>query len=77
MGYYGRFIDKFAVKSSPLRELLKKDCAFVWEERHEKAFNELKEALVTPVLIYPDLNRKFILTTDASHQGSVYFIPEG
>jgi len=77
LGYYRRFIDKFAAISSPLRELLKKDCRFVWEQKHEDAFLALKEALMSPpVLIYPDLNRTFILSTDASQNGLAYILSQ-
>ena len=77
VGYYRRFVDKFSIKTSPLRELLKGDCPFVWEEKHEKAFSELKEALISPpVLVYPDLNRTFILTTDSSHHGLAYILSQ-
>jgi hypothetical protein len=38
-----------------------------WEEKQERAFNLLKEKLITsPVLIYPDFEKEFILYTDAS-----------
>lgn len=77
LGYYRRFVDKFSVKSSPLRELLKKDSPFVWEERHENAFELMKEALISPpVLIYPDLNKTFTLTTDASTNGLAYILSQ-
>ena len=65
--YYRRFISKFAHKASPLNRLQRKNVKFEWTDECEKAFNELKAALVSPtILIYPDFDKEFILTTDAS-----------
>ncbi len=39
-----------------------------WEEKQEEAFELLKEKLInSPVLIYPDFEKEFILYTDASN----------
>ena len=41
----------------------------VWTEECDKAFKEMKEALMnTPVLGYPDVYKEFILDTDASFE---------
>ena len=56
----------------PLNRLLKKDVKrnFTlsdWSDECQKAFETLKNALVSPpVLRFPDMNKDFILTTDAS-----------
>ncbi|KAJ8412025.1 hypothetical protein AAFF_G00142920 [Aldrovandia affinis] len=43
---------------------------YVWDDPCSKAFNVLQTALITaPVLAYPDVNRPFILDTDASNIG--------
>lgn len=47
--------------------LCKKEIPFIWNPGCEKAFNDLKKALSTPpVLIFPNFNETFIVTTDAS-----------
>jgi hypothetical protein len=39
-------------------------------EPHQREFDNIKEALMSdPVMAYPDWNKQFILTTDASHSG--------
>ena len=51
-GFYRRFIAGYAVKSSPLRKLLKKNVSFVWTQECEKAFRGLKDSLMRyPVLL--------------------------
>ena len=66
-GYYRRFISDFSKIANPLSNLLKKDVAFKWTDVTQEAFDTLKELLCKePILQYPDFNRAFILTTDAS-----------
>ena len=66
-GYYRRFIDAFAAVAVPLYELTKKDVTFAWEDRHQKAFDILKQRLCSaPVLAYPRRERSFVLDCDAS-----------
>jgi len=66
-GYYRKFIDNFSKIAKPLTLLTRKESTFAWNEEQQRAFEILKEKLITaPVLIYPDFNRKFVVTTDAS-----------
>jgi hypothetical protein len=68
--YYRRFVQDFATIVEPMNRLLRKDIPFIWNEACEKAFEFLKEKLITtPILIYPDFSKPFILHTDASYQG--------
>jgi hypothetical protein len=44
--------------------------SFEWTELYQREFDDIKEALMSdPVMAYPDWNKQFILTTDASYSG--------
>lgn len=65
--YYRRFIKNFAEITTCLNSLSKKNTKFEWTEECQKAFETLKNRLITPpILQYPDFDKPFILTTDAS-----------
>jgi transposase InsO family protein len=65
-GHYRRFVRQYADVAAPLHELTK-DVPFVWEEKQTKAFETLKERLITaPILRFPDFKKEFVLQTDAS-----------
>ena len=64
--YYRKYIPRFAVISRPLDALRKSD-EFHWTEETEKAFQELKNAIMSDsLLIFPQFDRDFIVTCDAS-----------
>ena len=65
--YYRKFIPDFSGKASPLTNLTRKGQKFEWDEGCERAFNQLKQDLVSaPILAYPQSEGLFILDTDAS-----------
>lgn len=67
LGYYRRFIKDFAKLVKPLTNLLRKDTEFEITPEMEECFQKCKEILIRdPILIYPDFEKEFILTTDAS-----------
>ena len=71
-GYYRDLIPMFATIAAPLNDLLRKGQPekIIWGEPQEKAFSTLKEYLLAePVLKLPDLERPFVLRTDASGSG--------
>ena len=71
-GYYRDFIQNYSTIATPLSELTKKakPNKVIWEEKHENSYNQLKSALSkAPVLRLPDLDREFVLQTDASDVG--------
>ena len=41
-GFYRRFIKDFSKLSKPLCELLTKDAKFIWDERCQRSFDQLK-----------------------------------
>ena len=67
MGYYRKFILGYAKIVQPLNDLLKKDTKFVWSEKCESAFNELKDRLTkAPILRFPQFDKEFTLSVDSS-----------
>ena len=69
-GYYRKFVEGFSSIARPMTQLLKKDQKFVWTEKCEASFQELKRRLVSaPVLTMPDLTKRFDVYCDASKVG--------
>ena len=67
VGYYRKFIRMFSEVAAPITELLQKDQPFRWAAEQQQAFEQLKAAMVAqPVLILPDPQRPYVVTTDAS-----------
>jgi hypothetical protein len=65
--YFRRHVPRYAVITSPIRDLLRRDVPFHWGERQDKALEQLKEALLNnAMLIYPDMNEKFCLQSESS-----------
>ena len=68
-GYYRRFIKHYGLISKQLIELLKKN-AFKWSEQAQEAFDKLKAAMVSAlILALPDFSLPFTIKTDASGVG--------
>ena len=66
-GFYRKFIKDFSKFSKPLYELLVKDAKFVWDERCQKCFEELKLHLTTaPIVTAPNWQLPFEVMCDAS-----------
>jgi hypothetical protein len=72
--YHRRFIKGYLEIARPLHELTK-DVPFDWSESCNRAFQSLKEALITaPVLALPGDEGKFRLETDASDVATGAFL---
>ena len=73
--YYRKFIPNYAKIVAPLILLLHKNTKFQWNDDCEQAFVTLKKHLVSdPILRYPDHNKHFYLTTDASKHGLSFIL---
>ncbi|WKA06624.1 hypothetical protein VitviT2T_024517 [Vitis vinifera] len=67
VGFYRRFIKDFSKLSKPLYELLVKDAKFVWDERCQRSFEQLKQFLTTaPIVKAPNWQLPFEVMCDAS-----------
>ena len=67
VGYYRKFVPKFADIARPLTNLTKQDIPYEWTTRCQEAFEFLKEMLLKePILKYPDPSKPYTLFTDAS-----------
>ncbi|RVW35616.1 Retrovirus-related Pol polyprotein from transposon 17.6 [Vitis vinifera] len=66
-GFYRRFIKDFSKISKPLCELLVKDAKFVWDEKCQRSFEELKQFLTTaPIVRAPNWKLPFEVMCDSS-----------
>ena len=67
VGYYRKFIPRFADIARPMTNLTRQDTPFEWTIQCQASFEMLKDALITsPILKYPDPNKPYTLFTDAS-----------
>lgn len=68
IGYYRKFVKDFAKITQPMTARLRQKRAMpVDDEKYITAFQKCKELLVNaPILQYPDPEKPYILTTDAS-----------
>jgi RNase H-like domain found in reverse transcriptase len=68
--YYRRFIKGFSHIAAPISNITRANNAFLWSEKHDKAFAALKNAFTTaPMLKIPDPAKPYIGKTDASMSG--------
>ena len=67
IGYYRKFVPRFANVARPLTNLTRFDQPFEWSDKCQASFKLLKEALIKePILRFPDPNKPYTLYTDAS-----------
>ena len=67
IGYYRKFVPRFADIARPLTDLTRLDQPFEWTDKCQASFELFKEALIQePILRFPDPNKPYTLYTDAS-----------
>ena len=70
IGYYRKFVPRFADISRPLTKLMHHNVVFEWTDQCAKAFNHLHKLLLEyPILRYPNPTQGYILYIDASRIG--------
>ncbi|XP_055918604.1 uncharacterized protein K02A2.6-like [Eupeodes corollae] len=69
-GWYRRFVNNFSTLAAPLTDTLKKGKKFNFDKEAETAFEAIKTALTSDlVLTNPDFSKEFIILCDASASG--------
>ena len=67
IGWIGKFIPQLSHHTSVLTPLRRKKSKWLWTNDQDIAFNNIKNlAERTPILKHPDLDKEFIVITDAS-----------
>ena len=70
VGDYWKFIAFFSKLDFPITSLQKKEVKFIWNEKCEVSFKILKEFLTrAPVLKVADMDKYFVVCTDACKEG--------
>ena len=66
VGYYRKFITKFADATRPMKKLARKGVKFEWTDECQIGFNYLKTCLTeAPILKCPDPSKRHVVFTDA------------
>ena len=67
VNFYRRFIYSYSKIAASLTHLIKKDVAFAWSLEYQMAFNTLKEAFTSNVILcHYNSDHKIVVETDAS-----------
>ena len=71
VGYYRKFISRFADAARPMTKLTRKESKFEWSENCQSGFEYLKICLTeSPILKYPNLQKRYVVFTDTSDQAA-------
>ena len=68
--YMAPFIPRLSDLTANLRELLRKDTNYHWNNRHQKSLQEIKDLICKEMLLYYyDPSKKFVIQVDTSSRG--------
>lgn len=68
--YYGKFVKSINAIRGPLDELTHKDVKFVWEAKHQEAFEKIKAVLASDlILTHYDPAKPIVVAADACQYG--------
>ncbi len=68
-GYYRKFVKDFSKITWPLNQLLQKNKDYEWSTECDEAFQTMKDKLTSsPILVYPQMDKPFIVHSDASNR---------
>ena len=79
VNYLAPFIPSLSDQTADLRNLLKNDVPFVWNESYQKSFQNVKDQICTSATLqYFDTNKETVIQVDASLRGlGVVLLQEG
>ena len=78
VGYYRKFINRFADAARPMMRLTRKDIKFSHSDECQAGFDYLKTCLTKdPILKYPDPQKRYVVFTDASDQAAAAVLTQG
>ena len=76
--FFRKYMRGYAKIATPLHNLTKKDVPYVWTENCEKAFQELKENLMSaPILALPDSKKLYTVISDACNVSGGAILMQG
>ena len=77
VGYYRKFINRFADAARPMTKLTRKGAKFEWTEECQTEFEYLKACLTeATILKYPDPSKRYVVFTDASDQAAAAILTQ-
>ena len=77
VGFYQKFINRFADATRLMTELTRKGIKFEWTDECKVGFDYLKTCLTeAPILKYPDPSKRYVVFTDALDQAATAILTQ-